>query len=62
MSNMVVGINQRWSIALKVPGHGQFLVKTGQSLVESPLHKNANFSGTAGQEVVIFNQNLQGTN
>ncbi len=59
---MDVGINQRWSTTLEVPVKGQSLVKTGQSLVQSRVHKNVNFGNTAGKEVVIFfNQNLKGS-
>ncbi len=54
MSNMDVRINQRWSTALEVPVQGQSLVETGQSLVQSLVHKNVNFGGTAGKEVAIF--------
>jgi hypothetical protein len=62
MSTMDVGINQRWSTALEVPVQGQSLLKTGQSLVQSLVHKNVNFGGTAGKEVVIFfRQTLQGS-
>jgi hypothetical protein len=64
MCNMDVRINQRWSTALEVPVQGQFLVETDQSLVlvQSLVHKNVNFGGTAGKEVVIFfNQTLQGS-
>jgi hypothetical protein len=62
MSNMDVRINQRWSTALEVPVQGQSLVETGQSLVQSLVHKNVNFGGTAGKEVFIFlNQTLQGS-
>jgi hypothetical protein len=62
MPNMDVRINQRWSTALEVPVQGQALVETGQSLVQSLVHKNENFGGTAGKEVVIFfNQTLQGS-
>jgi hypothetical protein len=53
---MDVGINQRWSTALEVPVQGQSLLKTGPSLVQSLVHKNVNFGGTAGKEVVIFFQ------
>ncbi len=56
MSNMDVRINQRWSTALGVPVQGQSLAETGQSLVQSLVHKNVNFGGTAGKEVVIFFQ------
>ncbi len=53
---MDVGINQRWSTALEVPVQGQCLVKTGQPLVQSLVHKNVNFGDTAGKEVVMFFQ------
>ncbi len=62
MSTMDVGINQRWSTALEVPVQGQSVVKTGQSLVQSLVHKNVNFGDTTGKEVVMFfNQTLQGS-
>ncbi len=58
---MDVGINQRCSTAFEVPVQDQSLVKTGQSLAQSLVHKNVNYGGTAGKEVVIFfNQCLQG--
>ena len=56
MFNMDVRINQRWSTALEVPVQGQSLVETGQSLVQSLIHKNVNFGGTTGKEVVVFFQ------
>jgi hypothetical protein len=56
MLNMDVRINQRWSTALKVPVQGHSLVETGLSLVQSLVHKNVNFGGTAGKEVVVFFQ------
>ncbi len=52
--NMDVRINQRWSTALEAPVQGQSLVETGQSLVQSLVHKNVNFGGTTGKEVVFF--------
>ncbi len=59
---MDVRINQRWSTALEVPVQGQSLAETDQSLVQSLVHENVNFGGTAGKEVVTcFNQNLQGS-
>ncbi len=60
MFNMDVRINQRWSTALEVPVKGQSLVETGRSLVQSLVHKNMNFGGTAGKEVVVcFNQTFR---
>jgi hypothetical protein len=53
---MDVTINQRWSTALEVPVQGQSLEETDQSLVQSLGHKNVNFGGTAGKEVVILCQ------
>jgi hypothetical protein len=62
MCNMDVRINQRWCTALEVPVQGQSLAETDQSLVQSLVHKNVNFGGTAGKEVFIFfNQTLQGS-
>ncbi len=49
--SMDVRINQRWSTALDVPEQGQSLVETDQSLVQSLVHKNVNFGGTAGPRI-----------
>jgi hypothetical protein len=60
MSNMDVRINQKWPTALEVPVQGQSLVELGQSLVQSLVHKNVNFCGTAGkEEAVFFNQTFR---
>ncbi len=53
---MDVRINQRWSTALEVPVKGQPLVETGQSQVQSLVHKNVNFGVTTGKEVIVFFQ------